>query len=152
MNGNQIQCTAECQKSLLKMNNTSSRLHFLFKSECGYSQRCLVYKHRFQRCIDAKIYPDLHRNYVPNGCMKSYNLCNKKSKCKILIREHLASKCNKLINGQLCTNPCKRFLKKLITVEPGFQTCICDGNLIQEGTCLGMKKNIQSLCLFSNES
>ena len=146
-NTDKIQCTDECRKSLEQWKDPTSPYNQFAKVKCGFSESCLAYKNRFKRCVNKKIRPILHKNYLLNGCGKFYQSCEKDSKCKLALNEFYAD-CNELINGYECTTGCKTALRNLESVAVGesLTSCQCDGTSQYEGHCLGIKRNIKKLC------
>ena len=146
-NTDKIQCTDECRKSLEEWKEPTNPYNKFAKVKCGFSERCLTHKNRFKRCVNKKIRPILHKNYLPNGCVKFYQGCKKDSKCKLALNDFSAG-CNELINGYECTTRCKDALRNLesATVGESLTSCQCDGASPAEGNCLGIKRNIKKLC------
>ena len=144
-NTDQIQCTDKCRQSLIDWNQPTNPYQNLTNGTCGFSERCLAQIHRLERCTSNYVSSEIHKNYLPNGCVTVYQICTKKPSCNVALRKFYG-KCNKVISGEVCTPDCKKALNRLESVGGGYRSCICDGNVQFEGVCLAMRNNIEKLC------
>nr|XP_047127764.1 growth arrest-specific protein 1-like [Hydra vulgaris] len=136
-----FKCSQKCQ---LLLKNFISELSFgkdLSTCNCVQDANCLIYKRRFQICLDNKT------DTAENGCQKYHKQCDNSETCKMLYTRWFDS-CTDLFNEYEYTAECKVAEKNLFANDIGglIKSCDCDGDTEQEKFCLEVRRDIEKFC------